>query len=277
MRTVTVSRIDTPLPILSQGTWEMGTSRRDLDNEVAALRHGFRLGMTLIDTAEMYAAGGAEEVVGEAIKGMRDQLFIESKVLPENASRAGVAKAAERSLKRMGIEHMDLYLLHWPGSHPLEETIAGFEDLVQAGKIRHWGVSNFDLRAMQEVERLAPGRCACNQVLYNLARRGPEWGLIKFCQQQGILFQPYSPLDQGKLGRPQALVDVAQRHGVTPEQVALAWAVRLPGCQTIPKSSRPERVEQNAQAADLQLTDEDLTALDAAFPRPPQDKPFEWR
>jgi len=277
MRTLQVSRIDAPLPLISQGTWEMGVERRHRDAEVAALRLGLELGMTLIDTAEMYATGGAEEVVGEAIRGMRDRVFVESKVLPENASRQGTIDAAERSLQRLGIDTIDLYLLHWQGSHPLAETIAAFEQLVADGKIRYWGVSNFDLAAMQEVEKLAPGRCACNQVLYNLAKRGPEWGLIDFCNRHGILLQPYSPLDQGKLPKPQALLDVVARHGVTPEQIALAWSVRLPGCQTIPKSSKPERVKQNAAAADIALTDTDLAELDAAFPKPNQNQPLDWR
>jgi diketogulonate reductase-like aldo/keto reductase len=277
MRTVEVSRIGTPVPVISQGTWAMGDNRQDRDTEVAALRFGVELGMTLIDTAEMYAAGGAEEVVGEAIRGKRDSLFIESKVLPENASRKGVLKAAEKSLKRMGTDAIDLYLLHWPGPHPLEDTVAGFEELVQAGKVRYWGVSNFDLKAMQELEKLAPGRCACNQVLYNLAKRAPDNGLTEHCRQHGILFQAYSPLDQGHLPKPQALLDVAERHNVTPEQIALAWAVRQPGFQTIPKSSKPERVKQNAQAADIQLSEQDLSVLDEAFPLPPADRSLDWR
>lgn len=274
MRTTNASRISGSLPLVGQGTWEMGNRRKDRDVEADALRAGLDAGMTLIDTAEMYASGGAEEVVALAIKGRRNQVFVESKVLPGNASRKGTIKACEASLKRLGIDRIDLYLLHWPGSHPLEDTIAAFEELTVAGKIAHWGVSNFDLAAMREVETLAAGRCACNQVLYNVSARGPEWELIKWCQDHGVLFQAYSPLGQGSLPW-RKLAPVAARHGATPAQVALAFSARLPGMQTIPKSSNPQRVAENAAAGDLALTDEDLAEIDRLFPPPKGPTPLQ--
>jgi diketogulonate reductase-like aldo/keto reductase len=273
MRTLTVSRIESPLPVIGQGTWEMGNRRRDRSSEAAALRLGLDLGMTLIDTAEMYASGGAEEVVAEAIRGRRDEAFIVTKVLPSNASRAGTIKACNASLKRLGIERIDLYLLHWPSSSPLADTVAAFEELVHAGKIRHWGVSNFDVGEMNEVERIAPGRCACNQVLYNLARRGIEWDLIGWCAERGILVQAYSPLDQGKLPI-RKIEPVAKRHGATPAQVALAWSVRN-GVQAIPKSGNATRVQENAAAAELVLTGQDLAELERIFPAPGKAIPLE--
>lgn len=274
MRQVSVSRIASPLPLIGQGTWEMGNRRKDRDAEAAALRAGMDAGMTLIDTAEMYASGAAEEVVARAIRGRRDEVFVESKVLPGNASRTGTIKACEASLKRLGIERIDLYLLHWPGSHPLEDTIAAFEELVAAGKIAHWGVSNFDLEAMREVEAIAPGRCACNQVLYNVGIRGPEWELVKWSQENGVLFQAYSPLGQGNLPW-RKLEPIAARHNATPAQVALAFSARLPAMQTIPKSSHPQRVAENAAAADLTLTSQDLAEIDRLFPPPEGKSPLE--
>ncbi|MBX3459323.1 MAG: aldo/keto reductase [Planctomycetes bacterium] len=272
MRTAAVSRINRPLPLVGQGTWEMGNKRAQREAEAAALRLGLDLGMTLIDTAEMYASGGAEEVVAQAIKG-RD-VFVETKVLPGNASRKGTIKACEASLKRLGIECIDLYLLHWPGSYLLEDTIAAFEELAKAGKIAHWGVSNFDVQGMREVEALAPGRCACNQVLYNVCARGPDWELIKWCQDHGILFQAYSPLGQGNLPW-KKLAPIATRHHATPAQVALAFSARLAGMQTIPKTSRPQRVRENAAAADIVLTSQDLAELDRAFAPPNGPTPLE--
>jgi diketogulonate reductase-like aldo/keto reductase len=235
MRTLNVSRINQPLPAISQGTWEMGNRRRDREVEVKALQLGLDLGMTLIDTAEMYASGGSEEVVAQAIRGRRDSVFLESKVMPSNASRKGVIKACHASLKRLGTDHLDLYLLHWPSPHPLEDTIASFEELRKVGKIRHWGVSNFDLPELQEVEQIAPGRCVCNQVLYNLSRRSIEHELITWCEQQGILVQAYSPLEHGRM--PFKKLDaVAKRHNATPAQVALTWCARHNGVLAIPKS-----------------------------------------
>ncbi len=274
MRTATATRIDASIPVIGQGTWEMGNRRAARAQEVAALQRGLELGMSLIDTAEMYASGGAEEVVAEAIRGRRDKVFLESKVLPSNASRKGVIKACDASLKRLGTGHLDLYLLHWPSPHPLEETLAAFEALVSGGKIRHWGVSNFDLDEMQEVERLAPGRCACNQVLYNLSRRSIEHELLTWCAGRGILVQAYSPLEQGRL-QLDRLAPISARHDATPAQIALAWCVRPAGVQAIPKTSREPRVRENAAAADIHLSATDLSELDNAFPPPPGPAPLE--
>lgn len=275
MRTLQVKRISQALPVIGQGTWNMGDSRATREAEAAALRAGLDLGMTLIDTAEMYASGGAEEVVALAIRGRRNGVFLVSKVLPGNASAKGTIKACEASLKRLQVDALDLYLLHWPGSYPLAETIAGFEALCKAGKIRHWGVSNFDLPAMKGLERLAPGRCACNQVLYNLQRRGIEHDLLPWCVERGILVQAYSPLDQGRLRKATQLGAAAQRHKVTPEQAALAWTVRQPGVQAIPKSASLGRVAQNAQAAGITLCAADLRELDGAYLPPDGPSPLE--
>lgn len=274
MRNLHATRITAALPAISQGTWEMGVTGSKRADEVAALRAGLELGMTLIDTAEMYASGGAEEVVGEAIRGRRDEVFLESKVLPQNASREGTIQACEASLKRLGTDRLDLYLLHWPGPHPLEETIAAFEELVEQGKIRHWGVSNFDTHEMREVERIAPGRCACNQVLYNLTRRSIEWELIEWCETRGILVQAYSPLEKARLPW-RKLEPIAARHHATAAQVALAWCIRHKAVQAIPKTSKLQRVQENAAAAKLVLTSQDFAELDAAFSPPAGPTPLD--
>lgn len=268
MRTTTFGRIPEALPLIGQGTWEMGESRRSRAQEVRALQLGLELGMNLIDTAEMYASGDAEEVVGEAIAGRRDGVFLVSKVLPQNASRKGTVKACERSLKRLGVETIDLYLLHWPGEHPLADTIAAFQELRDSGKIRYWGVSNLRMDDLAECERIAPGENATNQVLYNLQRRGIEADMVPWCLPRGVLIMAYSPLDQGRLRKPKQLKAVAARHNATPEQVALAWSVRNEGVVTIPKSSNETRLRQNAAAAELLLTPQDLAELDEAFPPP---------
>lgn len=273
MRTTTFGRIPEALPLIGQGTWEMGESRRSRAQEVRALQLGLELGMNLIDTAEMYASGDAEEVVGEAIAGRRDGVFLVSKVLPQNASRKGTVKACERSLKRLGVETIDLYLLHWPGEHPLADTIAAFRELRDSGKIRHWGVSNLRMDDLAECERIALGENATNQVLYNLQRRGIEADMVPWCLPRGVLIMAYSPLDQGRLRKPKQLKAVAARHNATPEQVALAWSVRNEGFITIPKSSNETRLRQNAAAAELLLTPQDLAELDEAFP--PPDGPVE--
>lgn len=275
MRTLKVSRIADPIPAIGLGTWNMGDSRATRAPEVQALRAGLDLGMNLVDTAEMYASGGAEEVVAQAMSGRRKDVFLVTKVLPSNASRKGTIKACEASLKRLQVDVIDLYLLHWPGSHPLADTLAAFEELRTSGKIRHWGVSNFDLALMREVERLMPGRCACNQVLYNLQRRGIEHDLLPWCVQNGVLLQAYSPLDQGNLRKPAPLLAVGKRHNATPEQIALAWSVRMAGVHAIPKSANPDRVKQNAAAADITLTAADLRELDAAFAPPTGPTPLE--
>ncbi len=268
MHRVQFGRIPEPLPLIGQGTWEMGEARRTRTQEVRALQLGLELGMNLIDTAEMYASGGAEEVVGEALAGRRDGVFLVSKVLPQNASRKGTLKACERSLKRLGVETIDLYLLHWPGDHPLADTIAAFQELRESGKIRYWGVSNLRMDDLAECERIAPGENATNQVLYNLQRRGIEADMVPWCLQRGVLIMAYSPLDQGRLRKPKQLKAVAARHNATPEQVALAWSVRNSGFITIPKSSNEKRLRQNAAAAELVLTPQDQAELDEAFPPP---------
>jgi len=261
------------VPALGQGTWHMGENRRRAAEEAAAIRLGIELGMTLIDTAEMYGQGGAEEVVAEAANGLRDKLFIVSKVYPHNASRSGVAAACERSLKRLGTDHIDLYLLHWRGSIPLAETLAGFRQLQKDGKIRHYGVSNFDRRDLEEWAALDGGdTIAANQILYNLARRGPEWEVIPWCREHSAAIMAYTPLDQGgNMLRHHALIEIARRHRATQAQIALAWLLRSDGTIVIPKASRAEHVRDNCGALDIQLSEDDLAAIDRAFP-PPKER-----
>ena len=257
------------VPALGQGTWHMGENRRRADEEAAAVRLGIELGMTLIDTAEMYGSGGAEEMVARAARGVRDDLFIVSKVYPHNASRAGVVAACERSLARLRTDRIDLYLLHWRGSIPLAETLAGFERLVRDGKIRHCGVSNFDRADMAEWVALKDGETvAADQVLYNLSRRGPEWDLVPWCGERGIAIMAYTPLGQGSLLHDRTLAEIAHRRNATPAQVALAWLLRQEGVIVIPKAARLEHVRDNRGALDVVLTEEDLSALDRAFPPP---------
>jgi len=264
------------VPVLGQGTWKMGESRSKRKDEVAALKLGLDLGMTLIDTAEMYAEGGAEEVVAEAVKGRRREVFIVTKVYPHNASRAGMQAACERSLKRLKTDRIDLYLLHWRGGIPLADTLAGFEDLKEAGKIRHFGVSNFDLADMKEMQALPGGKdAATNQVLYNLKHRGIEFDLLPWNEAQGLPIMAYSPLEIGPLQRASALRRVAERHRVSTAQITLAWVLRRPDVIAIPKASRLEHVRENRAALDLPLTEEDLTELDAAAPPPHRPTPFE--
>ncbi|MDX8444344.1 aldo/keto reductase [Mesorhizobium captivum] len=264
------------VPVLGQGTWKMGEDRRRRADEVAALRLGLDLGITLIDTAEMYAGGGAEEVVAEAIAGRREETFLVSKVLPTNASRAGVTRACENSLKRLATDRIDLYLLHWPGSVPLAETVEAFEALKTAGKIRHWGVSNFDTDEMQELVGLPSGsNVQTNQVLYNLSRRGPEFDLAPWSLERGIPLMAYSPVEQGVLARNAKLDAIAARHNATAAQIALAWVMAQTGVIAIPKASRQEHVRQNAGALDIKLTAEDFAELDRAFPPPTRKRGLE--
>ncbi len=264
------------MSVMGLGTWDMGVRRESRAEEVAALQLGFDLGMTLVDTAEMYAHGGAEEVVGEALRGRRDGIFVVTKVLPENASRTGTVRAAERSLRRLGIERIDLFLLHWPGDHPVEETLSGFAALQEAGKILHYGVSNFDLAAMESAVQLPYGRdLAANQLYYNLMRRGIERRLLPWCAERGIVVMAYSPLDQGRLRERPALRAVASRHGATPAQVALAWSIARAGVVTIPTSADARHVRDNARAAEIVLGVDDLQALERAYPAPQEDVPLE--
>lgn len=257
------------VPVIGQGTWHMGEVASQRRAEVAALREGIDLGLRLIDTAEMYGEGGAELVVGEALAGLREQVFLISKLYPHNASRQGVAQACARSLKRLRTERIDLYLLHWRGQYPLAETVEAFERLREEGKIGSWGVSNFDLDDLQELHNLGVAGCATNQVLYNPEARGIEFDLLPWQQRQGMPLMAYCPLGQaGQLLRHPALRQVAEAHGVTPAQVALAWLLRQPGVIAIPKAVEPAHLRLNAEAAALQLTAEDLAQIDAAFAAP---------
>ncbi|MEA2298151.1 MAG: hypothetical protein QOF77_1087 [Solirubrobacteraceae bacterium] len=263
------------MPALGQGTWHMGEGRRPAGEEIAALRLGLDLGMTLIDTAEMYGAGAAEELVGAAIAGRRDEVFLVSKVLPHHATREGTIAACEASLRRLGTDRLDLYLLHWRGRLPLAGTVAAFGELVADGRIGHWGVSNFDTADLDELRELeGGGAVAADQVLYNLSRRDIEWGLLPACRRDGLPVMAYTPIAQGRvLGRP-ALAAVAARHGATPAQVALAWVLRGPGVCAIPGSGSREHVGENRGALDLRLEAQDLAELDRAFPPPAGAEPL---
>jgi diketogulonate reductase-like aldo/keto reductase len=264
------------VPALGVGTWKMGESARRRCAEVAALTLALDLGLTLIDTAEMYGEGEAETIVGEAIAGRRDGLFLVSKVYPHNASRSGTVAACERSLKRLKVETIDLYLLHWRGSVPLAETVAAFETLARAGKIRHWGVSNLDTDDMDELATVTGGAaCATDQVLYNLGRRGIEWRLLPWCRRHKMPVMAYSPLEQGRLAAKAGLKQVATRHGVAPLQIALAWALHQDGVIAIPKATDPAHVRANRAAADIALSTDDLAALDQAFPPPQRETPLQ--
>lgn len=270
MRSVTLPD-ERLVPALGLGSWHMGEDAGAHNDEVRALQAGVDRGMTLIDTAEMYANGGAEEVIGEAIRGRRDQVFIVSKVLPYHASRSGTISACDASLKRLGTDFIDLYLLHWPGSHPLAETIEAFEVLKAAGKIGGYGVSNFDTEEMATLEKVVgPLKCQTDQVLYNLSRRGIEWDLLPWARERKIPIMAYSPLEQGRL-RGSALDSVAAKYGVSGMQVALAWVLRDPAIIAIPKASSLAHVQANSAALELVLDEEDLAMLDSEFP-PPSEK-----
>lgn len=265
-----------PVSLIGQGTWYLGDNPAHRDEEIAALRRGVELGLTLIDTAEMYGSGRSESLVGEAIAPIRNNVTLVSKVLPSNASRHGTRKACEASLKRLGVERLDLYLLHWPGNHPLAETISAFEELFHAGKIRAWGVSNFDVRLMEELFAFPHGdMCATNQILYNPEYRGVEFDLLPLCQRHKLPVMAYSPVGQGgELLASPALQTIAARHAATPAQVALAWALRQPGLCAIPKAGTVAHVEENAAALNLQLTPEDLADLEDAYPPPTRREPL---
>jgi diketogulonate reductase-like aldo/keto reductase len=264
------------VPILGQGTWHLAETPGRRNDEIAALRTGLDLGMTLVDTAEMYGDGAAEELVGEAIADRRDEVFLVSKVLPENATRRGTIAACERSLRRLGTDRLDLYLLHWRGSHSLEETIEGFQSLLQAGKIRHWGVSNFDVSDMDELVTLPSGSdVATDQVLYNLTRRGIEYDLLPWCQQRRVPIMAYSPIEQGRMLGHHDLQKVAERHRATAAQVALAWVLRIEGVIAIPRAGEPNHVRENRGAVDLRLTEKDFAQLDQVFPPPRRKVPLE--
>ncbi|MES2165164.1 MAG: aldo/keto reductase [Pseudomonadota bacterium] len=268
------------VPVLGQGTWNMGEESARKHDEIRALQLGLDLGMTLIDTAEMYGEGGAEEVVGAAIAGRRDEVYLVSKVYPHNASFEGTQAACERSLRRLKVDAIDLYLLHWQGHYSLDETVAGFEALKMAGKIKSYGVSNFDLESMQDA--VGCGAVATDQVLYNLCKRGVEFDLLPWCRQQGMPLMAYSPLESH--GREQAallnnpgLRAVSDAYGVTPAQIALAWVLHQDGVIAIPKATDPVHVRANRAAADIKLSPKDLAALDLAFPPPRRARVLDMR
>ena len=258
------------VPVIGQGTWNL--ERGDEASAVAALRRGLDLGMTHVDTAEMYGRGAAERRIAKAIAGRRDEVFLVSKVLPENSSRAGTVRACERSLERLATDHLDLYLLHWRGAAPLEETVSAFEQLRADGKIRAWGVSNFDVEELDELAKLAPVESiACNQVLYHLEERAIEHAVLPWCERRGVAVVGYSPFGSGRFPAPRGrggrvLQEVADAHGATPRQVALAFLVRRPPLFAIPKAADLRHVEENAVAGDLQLSPGEIEAIEQAFP-----------
>lgn len=263
------------VPALGLGTWQMGTGGPDEAGQIRAIQTGLDLGMTLIDTAEMYGEGRSESLVGKAITGRRREVFLVTKVLPSNASRRGAVSACEASLKRLGTDMIDLYLLHWRGQHPLAETVAAFEELKSSGKIRHYGVSNFDLGDMKQLAALSPRPvCAANQVQYNLTDRGIEFDLLPECQRQEIAVMAYCPLGQGGLVNHPALAPLARKHGVTSAAIALAFLIARSGVIAIPKSAAASRVTENARAAAVTLDEADFAALDAAFPPPERKMPL---
>ena len=275
MKTVTLPDGER-VPALGMGTWNMGDHPAARAEEIATLRLGLDLGLRLIDTAEMYGEGLSESLIGEAIAGRRDEAFLVSKVYPHHASREGVAAACERSLRRLGTDRIDLYLLHWRGSVPLEETVQGLQALQRSGKIRHYGVSNLDLSDMEELWR-APGgdQVATNQLLYNLTRRGIEWDLLPWLHERRVPVMAYSPIEQARLVRHPKLARFAQDAGMTPAQVALAWLLARDGIIAIPKTSHRERLRENVGALAHALSSEQLATLDGLFPPPKGPRPLE--
>ena len=264
------------VPALGQGTWHVGDSRATRAEEIATLREGLDLGLRLIDTAEMYGEGAAEELVGEALAGRRAEAFVVSKVYPHNASRTGLVAACERSLKRLGTDRIDLYLLHWRGNVPFADTIAGFEALQAAGKIRYFGISNLDIDDMREWWSIPAGRAlATNQILYNLARRGPEWDLLPWLAERKIPLMAYSPIEQAQLLRHAGLIGFAHDHGMTPAQAALAWLLANEGVIAIPKTGNRTRLRENAGALDHTLDAEQMAELDRLFAPPRRAAPLE--
>lgn len=282
MKTITLPS-GRSVPALGQGTWKMGEIPSLRSEEIAALQLGMDLGMTLIDTAEMYGDGESEELIGEAIGHRRNEAYYVSKVYPFNANRRGVIAACEQSLQRLGTDRIDLYLLHWPGSVPLDETFEAFQALKAAGKILDYGVSNFDTRGMQRCAAAKGGdQLATNQILYNLVRRGAEWDLLPWQRQHGMPVMAYSPIEHspneqfGFLDDP-TLESVAHRHGATPAQIAIAWLLHQQDVIVIPKAGRPEHVRENAAAANIDLASQDLSELDEAFPPPFGPAPLDMR
>ena len=264
------------LPILGQGTWHMGEDADRRAGEIAALRLGLDLGMSVIDTAELYGSGASEHLIAQAIEGRRDEAFLVSKVLPHNATGRGTISACEGSLRRLNTDRLDLYLLHWRGRVPLQETLEAFERLVQSGKIRHWGVSNFDVSDMEELFALQSGRkCAANQVLYNLIHRGIEYDLLNWSRKRKMPLMAYSPIDQGSQLENYELGKMAKRHKATPAQIMLAWVLRQDGIIAIPKAGNPQHVRENHDALNIKLSDEDFKLLDELIPPPKSKIPLE--
>ena len=280
MSTPTIRAVSLPdagtVPALGLGTWYMGERPDRRPTELAALRTGIENGLTLIDTAEMYGDGAAEELVSEAIAGQRDSIYLVSKVVPSHATRRGTVEACQASLRRLGTDYLDMYLLHWRGRVPLAETVAGFEELVQAGLIRSWGVSNFDTEDLDQLASVPGGaRAQTDQVLYNLARRGPEYDLLPRCRQAGIPLMAYSPVDHGRLLEHPTVRDMAGAKEVTPAQLALAWVLRLPDVFAIVKASTPARVAENRAAIEISFSTDELKQLDQIFPPPSSKEPLE--
>jgi diketogulonate reductase-like aldo/keto reductase len=266
------------VPALGQGTWMMAERRKQRAEEIAALQAGVDAGMTVIDTAEMYGSGAAEELVAEALGHRRRDIFLTSKVLPQNASTRRAIASCEASLRRLKTDRLDMYLLHWRGTVPLAETLEAFSRLKRDGKIRHWGVSNFDVDDMTEIASLAADAgetVATNQILYNLTRRGPEHALLPWCRDRAVPIMAYSPLEQGKLVKDKTLKAIATRLNATPAQVALAWVLKQPAVVAIPKSGNTERVRENREALHTALTPADLAQLERAFPSPARNTPLE--
>jgi diketogulonate reductase-like aldo/keto reductase len=264
------------IPVLGMGTWGLGEGKHPRQEEIHAIQKAIDLGMTLIDTAEMYGGGATEELVGEAIRGRRDDVFLVTKVLPDDATTYGTVDACERSLRRLGTDRIDMYLLHWRGSVPLENTVDAFERLRRAGKIRHWGVSNFDVSDMEELMDMPEGsRCQTDQVLYNLTRRGIDYDLQPWCLEHRIPIMAYSPIEQGRLLDHPVLQKISRCHGITPAQVALAWILRHENLTTIPKASSARHAVENCAALNVRLTGRDLAELNDAFPPPTYKIPLE--
>jgi diketogulonate reductase-like aldo/keto reductase len=270
------------IPSLGLGTWRLGEARSRRAAEVASVRHALDIGYRLVDTAEMYGEGGAEEVVGEALAqafragGLRrEEVFVVTKVYPHNASRKGAIAACERSRRRLALDHVDLYLLHWRGAHPLRETVAGFRDLVAAGHVARWGVSNFDVDDLEELAHVAdPSECAANQVWYSLGERGPEFGLLPWMRARGMPLMAYSPIDEGRMVDDPTLRALAAPLGLSGAQVALAWAASRSGVVAIPKAVSAKHQEENLAAAEVALAPEVLARLDAAFAPPGRKSPL---
>lgn len=266
----------TLIPVLGQGTWEIGDDPRTADAEQAALSRGLDLGLSLIDTAELYGNGKSERLVGEVIRDRRDEVFLVSKIKPENAGEMSMMLSCERSLERLGVDRIDLYLLHWESRHPMDEIVAGFEELIDEGMIARWGVSNLDIKAMEHMDQIdGADRCQTNQVLYHLGSRGVEFDLLPFLRERDMPLMAYSPLGRGGLLEHPALRAVADRHDATPAQIALAALLRQDGVVLIPKASSVAHVEDNAAALDIQLDEEDFAVLDHAFLAPTKPEPLD--